>query len=340
MKTDSRLPTGGSGGADSLPCLYRNNSIEKGSKTLSTAHRKSASALAWNVQALSEKYGLENLGFLTLTFKDHVTDFKEAQRRFNSLASNVLTKRYRAWISVMERCKSGRIHYHLLVNVGSDIRTGFDFLEIGNKNYKSANPEIRAEWAFWRKTAPKYRFGRTELLPVKSNTDGIANYVGKYIGKHMEVRSPEDKGARLVRYSTAARHATTKFAFYTDGSAAWRRKVALFAQIVSEAHGTLPTMEGLKDALGPKWAYNNREFILALPDPMEPQQEECTDEDSTDSTAETAQQAGTASPDRPDVGREYADCRDVLGDSYRTPDNPPIWIGGGLPPNPPPDGLA
>ena len=61
-------------------------------------------------------YGIERLGFLTLTFADHVTDAREAQRRFHSLATHVLNTRYRArWIRVLERHESGRIHYHLIV---------------------------------------------------------------------------------------------------------------------------------------------------------------------------------------------------------------------------------
>ena len=121
-----------------LPCLFRNNSTEISSKTpsdtlphqafeLSTNLKKSASALAWNVQYFVDTYGLSNVGFLTLTFRDHVTDPKEAQRRFNSLKTHILAKRYRAYIRVMEPMKSGRIHYHLLVALHSDIRTGFDF---------------------------------------------------------------------------------------------------------------------------------------------------------------------------------------------------------------------
>ncbi|MBV2336397.1 rolling circle replication-associated protein, partial [Escherichia coli] len=177
-----------------LPCLFRNNSIEISSKTppeplsplafeLSTNLKKSASALAWNVQYFVDTYGLSNVGFLTLTFRDHVTDPKEAQRRFNSLKTNILAKRYRAYIRVMEPMKSGRIHYHLLVALHSDIRTGFDFPAVYRQDYSSANKAIRSEWSFWRKTAPKYGFGRTELMPVRSNSEGIGRYVGKYISK-------------------------------------------------------------------------------------------------------------------------------------------------------------
>ncbi|WP_052678194.1 rolling circle replication-associated protein [Escherichia coli] len=127
----------------SLPCLYSNNSIENHLNSLrfdsleaardaafqlNTQVRKSASCLAWNVEFLCSKFGIENLGFLTLTFRDHVLDPKEAQRRFNSLRTNVLRERYQADIRVVERQKSGRIHYHLLVVIGEDIRTGFDLM--------------------------------------------------------------------------------------------------------------------------------------------------------------------------------------------------------------------
>ena len=74
-----------------LPCLYRNNCTENINKflleplsgnafELSTNLKKSASALAWNVQHFVDTYGLSNVGFLTLTFRDHVTDPKEAQK--------------------------------------------------------------------------------------------------------------------------------------------------------------------------------------------------------------------------------------------------------------------
>ncbi|WP_429944846.1 rolling circle replication-associated protein, partial [Escherichia coli] len=195
-----------------LPCLFRNNCTEISAKTpleplsplafeLSTNLKKSASALAWNVQYFVDTYGLSNVGFLTLTFRDHVTDPKEAQRRFHSLKTHVLSKRYRAYIRVMEPMKSGRIHYHLLVALHSDIRTGFDFPAVYRQEYSSANKAIRSEWSFWRKTAPKYGFGRTELMPVRSNSEGIGRYVGKYISKGIESRTEQFKGVRLVEYS-------------------------------------------------------------------------------------------------------------------------------------------
>lgn len=265
---------------DSLPCLYSNNSTENHLKSLrfdsleaaqnavlhlNTQIRKSASCLAWNVEYFCEKFGIENLGFLTLTFRDHVLDRREAQKRFNSLATHVLRGRYRHYIRVMERQKSGRIHYHLLVVLDADIRTGFDFTACAEGDYRSANKRLRDEWFFWRKTAPMYRFGRTELLPIKSNSEGIARYVGKYIGKHFEARQIQDKGARLVEYSRGARIASTRMQFVTYGSAEWRRKVGIFCHYISETMGCDPSFEGLRRVLGPRWAYQWREFISRLP---------------------------------------------------------------------------
>ena len=234
---------------------------------LSTQHRKSAFVLKESVHQMATLYGLENLGFLTLTFAQHITCPREAQKRLNSLISHVIKVRYLDYVGVMERQKSGRIHYHLLVALSFDIRTGFDFPAIARQDYSSASAALRSEWAFWRSTARKYRFGRTELLPVKSTIEAMAKYVGKYISKHIEARSPEDKGVRLVRYSKGARAGTTRFQFQSQGSTEWRRKVATFAQIVQDSHPEqkITELSDLTRVLGKRWAYRHRDYILAIP---------------------------------------------------------------------------
>ncbi len=252
-----------SSGGEPLPCLFSNISIESVIK--STQHRKSANALSWNVQYFADRFGLENLAFLTNTFADHVVCIKEAQRRFNSLLSNVIKPRYSEYIGVVERQKSGRVHFHTLLNVGKDIRTGVDFSEFEQGVYTSASDYLRSEWSYWRDTAPKYRFGRTEMLPIRSSSEAIGRYVGKYIGKHMDSRNPEDKNARLVRYSRGARTVSTRFMFLSEGSSEWRAKVCAFAHYVSARTGCEPTMEGLRHELGPRWAHTHRDFISSLP---------------------------------------------------------------------------
>lgn len=277
------IPRPVAGGADDcvagggLPCLSSNNSIQTATgdtpespavidfQRFSTQHKKSACALAWNVEFLAEKYGLERLGFLTLTFAQDIKDPREAQRRFNSLATNVLRSRYADYVRVWERTKKGRIHYHLLVVLPVDIRTGVDFAQLEAGCYTSAGLELRKEWAFWRRTAKEYGFGRTELLPIKSTAEGIARYVGKYISKHISQREEQDKGFRLVEYSRGARQVSTRFAFNSKGSQQWRRKLEVFAAYVSGFKGYCVRFEDFKKELGSQWAFHHREFIAGLP---------------------------------------------------------------------------
>lgn len=272
-----------------LPCLYRNNSneiLEKPIKSVTSKqlsdrleldkkYRKTSVALAYNVQCMAEKYPLKNLGFLTLTFADDVQCYKLASKRFNSLATRILNIRYRAWMKVMERQKSGRIHFHLIIVLDQDIRTGFDFARNNDysistrQRHDTASAYLKSEWDFYnpRKgaTAKKYGFGRTELLPIKSSSEAIGRYVGKYISKHLDERIADDKGARLVSYSKNMRVMNTKFSWVTDNSKLWRAKVKAFCYFVAEDKGCEPTFDGLKSVLGSKWAYNHRKFIMDIP---------------------------------------------------------------------------
>jgi len=190
-----------------------------------------------------------------------VLSLREAQRRFNSLNSHVIRHRYERAICVWERQKSGRIHFHLLVVVETDIRTGANFVEFDNQVYKSANVALRSEWAFWRKTAPLYRFGRTELLPVKSTIEGIGKYVGKYVAKHITFRSKEDIGARVVRflgYQSGDRKFKAQFAWAGGKSREWRQKLAVFAKLIH-----VQDMDGMRTKFGARWAYVLQNVIVA-----------------------------------------------------------------------------
>lgn len=203
-----------------------------------------------------------------MTFSENILDAREAQRRLNSLITHVIKPRYSVYIGVFERQPCGRVHYHLLVLLPCDIRTGCDFEQFKLGNYKSASLKLRAEWKFWRRIAPRYGFGRTELLPIKSNAEGISFYVGKYISKHVAVRPIEDKGIRLLRYSNTARQVSTRFSWATEKAAIWRRKLKLFAQIAGHYHGVeVNSIRDITALLGPRWAFKNRDFIMSLPDP-------------------------------------------------------------------------
>jgi hypothetical protein len=254
----------GGGGAVPLPCLSSNNSTEgEGGRVnlLTGGHKRSAFVLAFEIMALAKIYGIEKLGFLTLTFADLVLDLKEANRRFDSLNTHVIKERYTRGVVVPERQKSGRVHFHLVTVLAADIRSGCDFGAFGRGDYRSANPALRAEWAFWRVTSPRYGFGRHELLPVKSCAEGIARYVGKYISKHVRERAEADKGARLVRYlgyKEGGRKASCRFGWNTDNGWLWRHKLGAFAS----RNGAKST-EDLAKLFGPRWAYRLQAEILA-----------------------------------------------------------------------------
>jgi hypothetical protein len=212
-----------------------------------------------NAKGLIERFGLERCGFLTLTFADHVVDMEEAQRRWHSLRTHVLSQRYEAFIVVVERQKSGRVHFHLIVVLPEDIRSGFSFAEAERKIYSSANDALRDEWAFWRASAKRYGFGRTELLPIQSNAEGVGRYLGKYIGKHVKNRKPADKGARLVRYSAGARSVGCKFMFNSQGAWTWRRKLE---KLASELE--ISDYSEFSRRYGPRWGYYLRDTVAAV----------------------------------------------------------------------------
>jgi plasmid replication initiation protein len=193
---------------------------------------------------------------LTLTFAD-VPDVKEAQRRFNSFATGELRKRYPSFITVVERgAKSGRVHFHLLVAVAQDIKAGVDFDAFEQGDYRSAGAYLRAEWRWLRGVAPRYRFGRTELLPIYSNAKAVGRYVGKYIGKHLAKRIDADKGVRLVRYSRMVGKASCRFSWATPGGREWRRKLAKMARACG-----IDSIGEFSDRFGRRWAFVLRHSI-------------------------------------------------------------------------------
>lgn len=241
--------------AAGAPSLSEDKLLNK-ARTPSPHHLKLEHIVKLAVAQMVKAHGVERLGFLTLTFRDHVLCAKEAQRRLNSLLTNVVRGRYTDYICVLERQKSGRIHFHLLVCVGSDIRTGFDHEAVKRRDYRSVCPALRAEWAFWRKTGPAYGFGRIELLPIKDGS-AIASYIAKYIGKHVGNRLPQDKGVRLIRMSDGTRPGNCKFSWVQNGAREWREKLGAFAAAVGIAD-----IAEMAPRYGRKWAYRLRDAII------------------------------------------------------------------------------
>lgn len=232
------------------------NPFDTLNNTNSSYHRKLRRVLEENIDGWVKQVGVDNVGFLTLTFQENIEDKKEADRRFNSFATGVLGKHFGAWVKVCERQKRGAWHFHILIDCKVDIRTGYNPKR--GKRKRSANPALRNYWRILGEKYKSYGFGfRSELEPMKSNSVAIAKYVSKYVEKHLSVRRKEDKGKRLISYSKDFPRAwRLGFMFLGSGSKLWRRKLADIARFLGAA-----TMDDLAEMLGEKWAYKMRPII-------------------------------------------------------------------------------
>lgn len=273
---------GGAPDGASLPCLYSNISDEPPqdvpadpSESLSPYHKKAAFALSQNVERFCSLYGLDQCGFLTLTFPDNVKDHKEASRRFNNMNRRYLSIIFGEWIWARERQKRGAWHYHLVVQCKGDIRTGFDWSEFmawitdrengKRRRLKTGNPFLRSLWEMNNRAFPSYGFGRVELLPIRSASDVVAKYVGKYIAKQVGQRPEEDKGVRLTGHSQGFTASKPAFAWNTEGAKEWRRKLSLFAQLSCQC----ADYDEFTAKAGPKWAYRYKNIIREYDEHME-----------------------------------------------------------------------
>ena len=254
--------SGGRGGPASLPCLYSNNGIDEGEKIeavrglasiLSPYHKRQAYALFENVQRLiGLAPSIGHIGFLTLTTPDNCQDAAEFRKRWHSFVTNFFSScpEFDEWLAVYERQKRGAWHLHLLVIVREDIRQGIDWAALELGDYRSASPYLRGLWRLLRTRLPAFGFGRHELLPVRSNAEAMARYVGKYIGKHMGQRKPEDKGKRLISASKGWPRSSVTFAWYTDHGRLWRRNLGRLAH-----HLGISDLGGFSERYGSSWAY-------------------------------------------------------------------------------------
>ena len=207
--------------ASPLPCLFvttASKAKEDSDETppLPGPRKKQADALTENIKWMAKTFGKERIGFLTLTLGDfdaggryrNLRDRKEAQRRFHSLLTNVITGRYLCGVIVTERHRNGGLHFHLVVACREDIRGNIDFdacfprkdgrgKPLHAPDYSTANAAIKREWAFWRRTAKLYGFGRHELEPMRESGEALGRYLGEYLRKDWEHRLPAIVRRRL-----------------------------------------------------------------------------------------------------------------------------------------------
>lgn len=267
------------GAASALPCLFKTSQSGTGKKGTGfdlSASAKKAETLYVNLSGLIKRVGIERVGFVTYTFSDHVTDRYEASRRFNSLSANILRPDGLELITIPERQGSGRFHFHSAASFPYDIRTGFDFESCRLANeakrrgddadfrryqgiyFKSANSRLRGWWSYLRSVAPRYGFGRCETLPILSNAQALARYVGAYVTTATGARLDCDKGMRTVRYALDHRTASLQWAWVEGNGAVWRRGLQLIGQILEIDYETF------KDRFGKHGMWRHRKFITCL----------------------------------------------------------------------------
>jgi hypothetical protein len=252
--------------------LFGTTATEKEKKTATTAIARKSETLYRNLQNMIERRGLNFVGFSTGTFKENLTDRVEAQRRFHSLHTGFFGRvEGLEFITAVERQERGAIHYHLAAAFPWDIRTGFDFQSYAKAQAanharnrveerrwkavysKSATPALRAWWNDLRKAAKEYGFGRWETIPVKSNAEGIARYVGGYVGKEFALRESRDRGLRTLRYSLDFRPWAARWSYKDGGQATWRKGCSVL--------GAMMGTDDLSAVLGKRWAYYWRDQI-------------------------------------------------------------------------------
>ena len=279
--------------APALPCQRSNNCIEKEdeeygspSESLSPYRRKCRHRLIMAVEWMVEKYGINYVGLLTLTFgvpgsgrgsqatkelREQAKDLDFVQNRWHSLNTNIIAKRYPDWICIPEPHKDGVWHLHDVVALKVDIRTGTDVETLTNYSLPAwkrrgkhlRNEALAAEWRALREIACRYRFGRIELLPIKKTGAALARYLAGYLSKSFRV-IPPGKRHRLVRLSRGiSRQFSMAFSIWNLGNLIYRTRLKIAASMLYfEDYGDFA------DYFGPRWNYYLGDIIAEIPVPM------------------------------------------------------------------------
>ncbi len=137
-----------------------------------------------NIRLYIERFGRNNVGVLTITTSSECLSARAFQEKWDPFRTNVICRLFATGIWVRERQpRTGNWHAHAVVNLGWDVRTSFPFEQVSKGFYANVDPRLRDVWKRLRDKAARYNFGRTELLPIKSNGEGFAVYVTKYLWK-------------------------------------------------------------------------------------------------------------------------------------------------------------
>ena len=286
-------PSGGAGGpAAGIPSLYCYNCIEPVGKQprhhvpLTPNQKVTRLKVILAVEEMVAKYGLERVGLLTLSFgvpgsgkgsyetwslRQQAKQWKFVQARWHSFRTNVIAKRYEDWICVFELHRDGVWHIHVIVVTKADIRTGTNIETLSNYNlpyWKRRGKHLRnealsEEWQALRLICCRYRFGRSELLPVKKSGKALGSYLANYLVKTY-AQLPAGQRCRLVRFSRQiGEKFRDKFAIHSLGGLLYRTRVRIVAQMLR-----FEDYEDFAEFFGPRWHYLLKNVIAWVPIPF------------------------------------------------------------------------
>jgi hypothetical protein len=276
---------------DELQAEQEMQAVEAVSQKLPSRLRKKMFTLRLRIEWMVKTYGVCHVGLQTMTIRENVTDRKEFERRFKSIATNAFPKIYVEWLRVFERQQRGAWHAHVVVVIKEDILTGTDVVglnqllkdkrdrKISKSVYYSgikrlASPNLKAVWKEFRrlcaigefkarrqkKGARYYKFDACHLLPIISTAQALAVYVSKYISKGFEHRRPEDKGMRLVGSTrNVSRVCNEHFSWAGGGGKLWRSKLGILAGLLN-----IKSLDEFAERYGPKWAYHLQPAIAMI----------------------------------------------------------------------------
>ena len=237
-------------------------------------------SLRENIKIWAKMYGEDRIFFLTLTFEENITDWKEAQRRFNNFNRQFNRRKDVQWLyKGIEPQKRGALHYHIVgvteFKMAPD-KVDWEAYKKMNEYRKARNfgkmmkyqrifsqsnvQEVQDMWKSIRSMAEGSKFGRTEFLPIRS-AGCVAQYVGKYLNKTFASKENGElpKGVRRFSYSNKAKqNYGRQFSWVgsSTGLPTWREKVKVWA------HGVgVKDFEDVRQKYGAKWALDFKDDI-------------------------------------------------------------------------------
>ena len=283
------LPGGAGQSPAALPCqkeVYCTGKSKRLTEYLSPYHRKSRHRLIQVVEWMVREYGLNFVGLLTLTFgvpgtgkgsretwelRQQAKELDFVQKRWHSLNTHVIAKRYPAWACALETQEDGVWHFHVVVVTKFDNRTGTDVATLTNyklpwgirrrKQYRNA--ALGAEWQTLRELCCKYRFGRVELVPIRTSGEAVARYLASYLTKTWKGLKASRK-SRLVRFSrNISKQFTLVCSVWNLGNLIHRTRLKMAARMLN-----FTDYGDYADYFGPRWHYFIGEIIAGIPIPF------------------------------------------------------------------------